>query len=95
MATLYPDWDTYTPQVRALESYVKAHPDEAYAHFLLAYHYLVVGSMDQAIAQLKEVVRLDPKASFDLPPQSVGFTAKLAPSNAKNSTCFIMVSPFA
>jgi tetratricopeptide (TPR) repeat protein len=61
MATLYPDWDTYTRQLRALESYVKAHPDEAYAHFLLAYHYLVVGSMDQAIAQLKEVVRLDPK----------------------------------
>jgi hypothetical protein len=61
MATLYPNWDTYTRQVRALEAYLKAHPDEGYAHFLLAYHYLVVGSMDQAIAQLKEVVRLDPK----------------------------------
>jgi hypothetical protein len=61
MATLYPNWDTYTRQVRALEAYVKASPDEGYAHFLLAYHYLVVGSMDQAIAQLKEVVRLDPK----------------------------------
>jgi len=61
MTTLYPDWNTYTQQLRALESYVKAHPDEAYAHFLLAYHYLVVGSMDQAIAQLKEVIRLDPK----------------------------------
>ena len=61
MAALYPNWDTYTRQVRALEAYVKAHPDEGYAHFLLAYHYLVVGSMDQAIVQLKEVVRLDPK----------------------------------
>jgi thioredoxin-like negative regulator of GroEL len=61
MTTLYTDWNTYTQQLRALESYVKAHPDEAYAHFLLAYNYLVVGSMDQAIAQLKEVVRLDPK----------------------------------
>jgi predicted Zn-dependent protease len=61
VATLYPNWNTYTRQVQALEAYVKAHPDEGYAHFLLAYHYLVVGSMDQAIAQLKEVVRLDPK----------------------------------
>jgi tetratricopeptide (TPR) repeat protein len=61
MATLYPHWDTYTRQVRALEAYVKDHPDQGYAHFLLAYHYLVVGSMDQAIAQLKEVIRLDPK----------------------------------
>jgi tetratricopeptide (TPR) repeat protein len=61
MVALYPNWDTYTRQVRALETYVKAHPDEGYARFLLAYHYLVVGSMDAAIAQLKEVVRLDPK----------------------------------
>jgi protein involved in temperature-dependent protein secretion len=61
MAVLYPNWDTYLRQVQALESYVNANPAQGYARFLLAYHYLVVGSMDQAIAQLKEVVRLDPK----------------------------------
>jgi cytochrome c-type biogenesis protein CcmH/NrfG len=40
---------------------VKDHPDEGSAHFLLAYHYLVNGSKDKAVAQLKGVVRLVPK----------------------------------
>jgi hypothetical protein len=40
---------------------VKDHPDEGSAHFLLAYHYLVNGSKDKAVAQLKDVVRLEPK----------------------------------
>ncbi len=61
MAHLYPDWDTYTSQLRDLETYVKDHPDEGSAHFLLAYHYLVLGSKDKAVAQLKDVVRLVPK----------------------------------
>jgi len=61
MAALYPDWNAYTPQLRALEDYVRQHPNEAPAHFLLAYHYLVLGYKDQAVAQLKDVVRLEPK----------------------------------
>jgi tetratricopeptide (TPR) repeat protein len=58
---LYPDWDTYTAQLNELESYLKAHPDDGIAHFLMAYHDLVHGNKDQAVAQLKEVVRLVPK----------------------------------
>jgi predicted Zn-dependent protease len=58
---LYPDWDTYAQQFDDLESYRKAHPDDASAHFVMAYHQLVNGSVDQAVAQLKEVVRLAPK----------------------------------
>ena len=58
---LYPDWDTYTAQLSDLEAYVKKHPDDGSAHFLLAYHQLVQGNKDQAVAQLKEVVRLVPK----------------------------------
>ena len=58
---LYPDWDTYTAQLSDLENYVKAHPDDGSGHFLLAYHHLVHGNKDQAVAQLKDVVRLVPK----------------------------------
>jgi len=61
MAGLYSNWQTYTDQFRTLENYVKAHPDEGYAHFLLAYHYLVLASKDQAVDQLKQVVRVEPK----------------------------------
>jgi tetratricopeptide (TPR) repeat protein len=58
---LYPDWDTYTVQFDDLEKYIKAHPDDASAHFVMAYHHLVHGNVDAAVAQLKEVVRLVPK----------------------------------
>jgi tetratricopeptide (TPR) repeat protein len=61
MGGLYPDWDTYTSQFRNLESYVQEHPDDGSAHFLLAYHHLVLNNKDQAVAQLKDVVRLVPK----------------------------------
>jgi Tetratricopeptide repeat len=58
---LYPDWDTYQAQLNDLASYLKNHPDDGSAHFLMAYHYLVNSDSDQAAAQLKEVVRLVPK----------------------------------
>jgi tetratricopeptide (TPR) repeat protein len=61
MVSLYPDADTYTRQLRALEAYVRAHPAEGDAHFLLAYHYLVLGNKDAAVQQLREVVRLVPQ----------------------------------
>ncbi len=57
---MYPDVDTYTRQLRALEAYVKANPDSAQAHFVLAYQYLAQGHDPNAIAQLKEVVKLQP-----------------------------------
>jgi predicted TPR repeat methyltransferase len=60
MSALYPDVDTYTRQLRALEEYVRQHPDDAAAHFVLAYHYLVMGYKDAAVRQLREVVRLKP-----------------------------------
>jgi tetratricopeptide (TPR) repeat protein len=61
MSALYANPDTYTKQLRALETYTGEHPDAAYARFLQAYHYLVLGSKDAAVKQLKEVVRLQPK----------------------------------
>jgi tetratricopeptide (TPR) repeat protein len=57
----YPDTDTYSRQLRALEAYVRSNPDSAQGHFVLAYHYLAMGHDPNAIAQLKEVVKLKPE----------------------------------
>ena len=60
LSGMYADVDTYTSQLRALEAYVRSNPDSAQAHFVLAYQYLAQGHDPNAIAQLKEVVRLQP-----------------------------------
>ena len=57
---LYPDVETYTAQLRALEAYRDAHPDSAPAPFVLAYHYMSSGYTDAAEKQLQQVVRLKP-----------------------------------
>lgn len=61
MSSLYGDADQYTVQLRKLEKFCKANPDDAASHFVLAYHYLVVGSKDAAIKALKTVVKNQPK----------------------------------
>jgi hypothetical protein len=61
MASLYPDTPTYQKQLRGLENYVKEHPKAAYAHFLLAYHYLVLDEKEAATEELAAVVKLEPK----------------------------------
>jgi tetratricopeptide (TPR) repeat protein len=60
LSGMYPDVDTYTGQLRALEGYVRSNPASAHARFVLAYQYLAQGHDPQAITQLKEVVKLQP-----------------------------------
>jgi predicted TPR repeat methyltransferase len=60
MRDMYPDADTYTAQLRALEQFVARNREQAYGHFLLAYHYLVTTNRDQAGRELQEAVRLKP-----------------------------------
>ena len=43
MSNLYGSVDTYTAQLRRLEDFCRSHRDDAAAHFVLAYHYLVAG----------------------------------------------------
>jgi tetratricopeptide (TPR) repeat protein len=57
---LYPDVETYTAQLRALEGYCKANPGSATARFVLAYHYLTQGHNEAAARMLAEVVALKP-----------------------------------
>jgi tetratricopeptide (TPR) repeat protein len=60
LSGMYPDVDSYTRQLRALEAYVRANPESAHARFVLAYQYLGQGHIETAVGQLKEVVKLQP-----------------------------------
>ncbi len=60
MSGMYPDVETYTGQLRALEASVRANPDSAPARFVLAYQYLVQGHDQNAVDQLKVAVKLQP-----------------------------------
>ena len=57
---LYPDVETYTGQLRALEDRCRRDPKAAAPRFVLAYHYLVAGHKDAAVAQLEAVVASEP-----------------------------------
>ncbi len=61
VSSLYPDVDQYTAQLRKLEAFSKQHPDDAAAHFVLAYQYMVAGHGDAAVRQLKQVVAAQPE----------------------------------
>jgi tetratricopeptide (TPR) repeat protein len=61
LSSLYPDVDTYTKQLRALEESVKSNRNAADTRFLLAYHYLTCGYSDAAERQLQAAVQLNPK----------------------------------
>ncbi len=58
---LYPDIQTYTDQLRALEQFAQTHPQDAACRFVLAYHYLVLDARDAAAKTLKAVVALQPQ----------------------------------
>jgi hypothetical protein len=60
MIGLYPDPGVYTQQIRALEAYRNAHPEQPAARFLLAYHYVTQGHDKAAIDELRAVVRNQP-----------------------------------
>jgi tetratricopeptide (TPR) repeat protein len=63
MSSLYPSVDTYTEQLRALESYVRSNEKAADARFVLAYHYLTMGHKDEAAKQLDKVQKVVPNDS--------------------------------
>jgi tetratricopeptide (TPR) repeat protein len=61
MASLYPDVEQYTSQLRALESFAKSNTDDAGAQFLLGYHYMTLGHPESAATAFASVVKLQPK----------------------------------
>jgi tetratricopeptide (TPR) repeat protein len=60
LSGFYPRVDVYAEQLRALEEYVRANPNQPEARFLLAYHYLACGHNDTAAEQFKAAVKLNP-----------------------------------
>lgn len=61
MSGLYGNTDDYTAQLRKLEEFCKSNSNDASAHFVLAYQYMVTGSKDGAIDALRVVVKNQPK----------------------------------
>ena len=60
MVTLYDSQETYTGQLQKLEGFSKSKPDDASAHFLLGYHYMVCGHIEEAQAQFARAAELQP-----------------------------------
>lgn len=61
LRSLYPSAAVYTEQLRALEAYSRANSQSAPADFLLAYHYLTLGHIENAVKELKIVTQLQPE----------------------------------
>lgn len=59
-AKLYHNPETYTRQLRMLETYTEQHPRLALAHFLLAIQYLTTGYADAALTQFRQAAALRP-----------------------------------
>ena len=55
LSSLYPDVETYTKHLRALEAVVKKNPLAFDARFVLAYHYLTTGNKSAAANQFKRI----------------------------------------
>ena len=60
LSSLYSSVPIYTSQLRALEAFTKANPQDAASRFLLAYHYMSCGHPDAAARHLQQVVKLMP-----------------------------------
>ncbi len=58
---MYASADEYAAQLQMLEQYVAAKPELAAAHFLLGYHYLMIGRIESGTAQLAAAVQLEPR----------------------------------
>ncbi len=84
LKTLYPDTQTYTDQLRALENYCKANPMAASARFLLAYHYLILDSRDAAVADVESVVALLPSDDLAAYSPSARSEERTGPAHARD-----------
>jgi tetratricopeptide (TPR) repeat protein len=60
LSSLYANISQYTEELRALESYVRANPQDGASRFLLGYHYMSAGHTAAAAKQFQQVVTLVP-----------------------------------
>jgi tetratricopeptide (TPR) repeat protein len=64
MLGFYTSADTYAEQLRKLESYAKSSPESAGTRFLLGYHQMVCGHMEEAFAEFSAAAELQPADSI-------------------------------
>jgi tetratricopeptide (TPR) repeat protein len=82
MASLYPDVEIYTAQLRALESAARSNASDAGTRFLLGYHYLTLGHPENAAKEFEAVSKLQTRdrVAKDLL-ALVDKSSQVAPSN--------------
>ena len=61
LSSLYADPNVYTKQLRAAEAELKKRPEGTDINFVLAYHYLTMGSKDAATRRLKVLYKQMPE----------------------------------
>ncbi|MDB5349421.1 MAG: hypothetical protein JWN86_668 [Planctomycetota bacterium] len=81
LASLYPEIGVYTNQLRNLETFTRANPNSAAAHFVLGYQYLTEGYTENADREFSAVTRLKPtdKLSAQLATQLIKVDETKAP----------------
>jgi len=60
MIKVYDAQETYVKQLQALENYVRGNDGSADGHFLLGYHYMVCGHLENAADQFEAAVKIQP-----------------------------------
>ncbi|TVS10673.1 MAG: tetratricopeptide repeat protein [Planctomycetaceae bacterium] len=94
---LFSDVAIYTEHLRRLEDFSEQNPNDAAAHFVLAYHYMVMGYLEQASQRLELVIENQPedqvaKRILDgLRTAEQGAMAGLVKSRGPDKFQFIMV----
>jgi tetratricopeptide (TPR) repeat protein len=78
LSGLYPNTETYTAQLRALEAARDKDPLVAYLYFLTGYHYLTTGFQDQALGEFSRALKLEPKDAV-----TAALVATLSPRDGK------------
>jgi uncharacterized protein (TIGR03066 family) len=78
LSSLYPDMDTYTAQLRALEAARNKDPKIPEIRFLLGYHYLTCGYPNEAADEFREAAKLQPRDAV-----AAALAASLSPRDAQ------------
>lgn len=90
MVGLYPDVDTYTQQLRALEAHSRQNENAAPDHFLLGYHYQVQGFNAPAAEQFRLASKLQPADTL-----AAGLAASLSKGKAATPAALPTATPAA
>ena len=78
LSSLYPDMDTYTAHLRALEAARNQNQRDADLRLLVGYHYLTCGYPDDALNEFRQASTLQPKDSV-----AASLVAQLSPRDAQ------------